>query len=259
MRSSALPSGTSTLLDKIRKLAEITPDLLVGGSALTLHDGHRQSEDLDFVQFGERLDKPRIGRILKAIKPTNEPQLITNAMAAQITADEGFDLDEVHQDWDVDGVKLTFFCPWKDDELNVLKRADPAIYGTVRVADPETLFTLKSMVLAERTTSRDLFDIWHFIERRGKSISDVDRLLKAKLPHYGLDARLRLIGGKPFNKGDPGFLHADPSAPKDIAELISRITDLVWSHRRDMASRITILTHSPRQPETPGNNEDRSR
>lgn len=83
----------------------------------------------------------------------------------------------------------------------MLKAAEPTSYGAVRVADPETLFKLKSMVLAERTTSRDLFDIWHFIERRGKSIADVDRLLEAKLPYYGLDARLRLIGGKPFKKG----------------------------------------------------------
>ncbi len=259
MLTSSLPSKTSDLLDRIKKISEISPDLLVGGSALTLHDGHRASDDLDFVQFGPQLDKPRIGRILTAIQPIRPPRLITNSLAAQITTDEGFDLEDVHQDWDVDGVKLTFFCPWKDEELNVLKAAEPASYGAVRVADPETLFKLKSMVLAERTTSRDLFDIWHFIERRGKSIADVDRLLEAKLPYYGLDARLRLIGGKPFKKGDPGFLHADPSAPKNVAELVVRVNGLIWDHRRKMASRIAALSHSPKGPKLPKDRDDRGR
>lgn len=46
--TDTLPKGTKLVLENIKKLPEIRKFYLTGGSALSLHLGHRESEDLDF-------------------------------------------------------------------------------------------------------------------------------------------------------------------------------------------------------------------
>ena len=158
MHLNALPESTQRVLSRLRDVEEIRDHLLIGGTAMALQVHHRVSEDLDFVQVGPRLDRQLIKRILTRIRGPEEPELVTSLVARQTFENDGEDVDDVHQDWMVDGTKVTFFCPDQKEELDVLGQAKPLLYGNVHVADLDTIFKLKSMVVAERWTSRDAFD-----------------------------------------------------------------------------------------------------
>jgi hypothetical protein len=85
----------------------------MGGSALALRLGHRQSEDLDFVWPGAKLPRDRLEALHRAsvvagmaAVPHDDPT------ALREFADGGLDLLDFQQDYLMgDGVKVTFFSP----------------------------------------------------------------------------------------------------------------------------------------------------
>ena len=64
-----LPSATSHLFQKLAKEKYMNRFSLVGGSALALQLGHRQSEDLDFVFDGEKIESISIKRFIARLFP----------------------------------------------------------------------------------------------------------------------------------------------------------------------------------------------
>lgn len=233
MRTSALPEATRRVLERACRVADLATDhLLIGGTAMTLHVAHRVSEDLDFVQFGKELDRARIERILTDLRGVEPPELVTSLVARQHFDNEGYDIDDVHQDWMVDGVKVTFFCPDRREELDVLRKAVPEAYGAVPVADLDTIFRLKAMVVAERWTSRDAFDLLHFVERQGHGMSEIDEALRIKRPHYPFDNRMGLLT-RPFTPFDPGFQSIGSDGPQTMAELAERMKATVDRYVRE--------------------------
>ncbi|MCC8142839.1 MAG: nucleotidyl transferase AbiEii/AbiGii toxin family protein, partial [Tannerellaceae bacterium] len=56
----ALVEKTKKVVESISKIESVSPYILVGGTALALQIGHRQSEDLDFMRWqkqkGEKMD-----------------------------------------------------------------------------------------------------------------------------------------------------------------------------------------------------------
>lgn len=244
MHLTALPDSTRRVLRRAREVKELRDHLLIGGTALTLHIGHRRSEDLDFVQPGARLNREVITLILDGIRGPEKPRLITSRVARQHFENDGADIDDVHQDWLVDETKVTFFCPERAEELDVLAEARPTMLGAVAVVDPATIFKLKAMVVAERWTSRDAFDLCHFVERGGRTIAKIDALIFAKRPLYPVESRLALLT-RPFPIADPGFDAIDPSAPADKDQLLERMRMLVEQHRRSMLAEIGRLSKGP--------------
>jgi predicted nucleotidyltransferase component of viral defense system len=63
-----LPSETSLLLQRLSKEKYMNRFSLVGGSALALQLGHRQSEDLDFIFDGEKIDPTGIKRFIATFR-----------------------------------------------------------------------------------------------------------------------------------------------------------------------------------------------
>lgn len=233
MRTSALPEATRRVLERACRVVDLATDhLLIGGTAMTLHVAHRVSEDLDFVQFGKELDRARIARILNQLRGAEPPELVTSLVARQHFDNEGYDIDDVHQDWMVDGVKVTFFCPDRREELDVLKKAVPEAYGTVPVADLDTIFRLKAMVVAERWTSRDAFDLLHFLERQSRGMSEIDEALRIKRPLYPFDNRMGLLT-RPFTPFDPGFQSIGSDGPRTMTELAERMKATVDRYVRE--------------------------
>lgn len=55
LNTNYIPKETSELVDQFAKLTFIKNFTLVGGTALALQLGHRQSEDLDFIFDGEKI------------------------------------------------------------------------------------------------------------------------------------------------------------------------------------------------------------
>lgn len=96
MHLNALPSSTRRVLERTQSIPELQRRLLIGGTAMSLHVGHREREDRDFVPFGSQLDRGLIGRILEGISGRDHARLITSKVARQAFLNEGFEIDHVH-------------------------------------------------------------------------------------------------------------------------------------------------------------------
>lgn len=244
MHLNALPESTQRVLSRLKGVGEIRDHLLIGGTAMALQVHHRVSEDLDFVQFGSKLDRPLINRILTHIRGPEKPELVTSLVARQTFDNDGEDIDDVHQDWMVDGTKVTFFCPDRKEEIDVLQAAKPLEYGHVKVADLDTIFKLKSMVVAERWTSRDAFDLLHFVERQGRDFLQVDEMIRRKLPHFPYANRMALFT-RPFAVTDPGFQTASSEGPQTTDELAREMASMVERYKEIVSARASSMVKGP--------------
>lgn len=173
MRLDATPPATRAVLERASETRELAGSLLIGGTALALQAAHRLSEDLDFVRFEPKLDRTAIKGIVENLARRRAPRIVTSIVARQSMENEGLDVDDHHQDWDVDGVKVTFFAPDEADEPAAMDRHRRHALGSVEILDGTGVFELKSMLLLKRRTSRDLFDIWYLIEQGGRTVDDV--------------------------------------------------------------------------------------
>lgn len=238
---SSLPPDTAALLREVAARSDLEGFTLIGGTALTLRHGHRVSEDIDLAWPSGKLPRRRIGELLRNLSEKHE---VRDAML-QIDRDEfedsGLELDDHHQDWSVGGVKLTFFAP-DGQESDLIAGTRPDTLDRLAVADDELLFALKSRVLYKRVASRDLFDVWYFIDRQGRSIRDVLGQLREANPHVGPDALLGLLTPARFRSTDPGFETALEGAPATREELVERLRDMVDRHQRAVARDIALAT-----------------
>jgi len=117
---------------------------MVGGTALALQINHRQSEDLDFVFDGEKMDAISIKRFIS--RAFHKFHIIRE--------EAGYQLDFLVQD-----VKLTFFSTGAVlIPFNV--RDHSFKFGKTNITDVSTLASLKLSALAQHCTMRDYYDLY---------------------------------------------------------------------------------------------------
>lgn len=140
-----LPNTKTLLLRMIDDCIFLDKYTLVGGSALSLHLGHRKSEDLDFFTYEDSFDKQEIFAYIKNF----EKKQVLNQTDTQI-------------DLLLNGVKVTFFnakwaflTPVKKQKFNLSSLEDIAI--------------MKINVLFLRAKYRDYYDIY-FLLKNGISL-----------------------------------------------------------------------------------------
>ena len=95
-----LPNAYQQIFEAVSKLACIKPYLLVGGTALSLQIGTRQSEDLDFMKWRtSKVEKMEVAwyQIEKEL-----------ASVGEIQQKNILDID--HVEYVVAGVKLSFYA-----------------------------------------------------------------------------------------------------------------------------------------------------
>ncbi|MCL4181609.1 MAG: nucleotidyl transferase AbiEii/AbiGii toxin family protein [Verrucomicrobia bacterium] len=130
-----LKPDTEAVWQFLRRQPGLTGFVLMGGSALALRLGHRQSEDLDFVWPGSKLPRDRLEALRRAavaagmaVVPHDDPT------ALREFADGGLDLLDFQQDCLMgQGVKVTFFSP-EPSALAVLEGATEAPTSGPRLA-----------------------------------------------------------------------------------------------------------------------------
>lgn len=148
--NKGLAPNTAKIIEAVSNLDCIKPYLLVGGTALSLQLGTRQSEDLDFMSWRKtkadkrEVDWPHIKKELGSI--------------GKIEKMEIFDLD--HVEFVVNGVKLSFYAnpnysPVKN-EINYI--------NNLRLADLTSIGAMKMEVLLRRSKFRDYYDIYSLVE-----------------------------------------------------------------------------------------------
>ena len=169
-----LAPQTSLIFDAITKMECIKPFVLVGGTALSLQIGTRQSEDLDFMRWKQNSkDKLEVG--WPAIK--RELETIGTVQSENIM---GFD----HVEFVVNGVKLSFYAAPR----KALSAMNPIQYqNNLRIADVKTIGALKMEVMLRRAKFRDYYDLYSIL----KSGVDIQELIPMAIEHSGFKLKTK--------------------------------------------------------------------
>jgi len=237
-----LPDGTGRLLQRIRNAPGIGSFLLVGGTALALRHAHRLSEDLDFMTTG-KLDRSVIVNILNTLHAAGAAGFRkTENIGDKLRFEaDGLDVDEYSQTWRVDGVKLQFFVkklgtPEAQAALES-RLADAPVdghdTGAVRVATEACIFSLKSQLVQERLTSRDLYDLRILLQTGRYSFADV--LDEAAALGANPDFIKERIALGPLRANDPP-VNAMNGAAIDIGPTRAWLVEQINEHERAVAA-----------------------
>jgi hypothetical protein len=155
---------TYALWEQIKAREELSGFILIGGSALALRIQHRRSEDLDFAWPHGTLPRAELQKLIASVPGTG---FIPNANEAQLleASEACLELDDYRQDYIANGVKVTFFrSPEAESRLLARGKVDPA-----RVAEIGEIFVLKALASADRSKSRDWFDLYFLFSEHGYS------------------------------------------------------------------------------------------
>lgn len=146
----SLAPQTALILEPISKLECIKPYTLVGGTALSLRLGTRQSEDLDFMSWRKSKNEPRevnwpaIKRELEKIGKVENVDII--------------DID--HVEFIVDGVKISFYANPNRSPL----KTETTYLNNLKLADLTAIGAMKMEVMLRRSKFRDYYDIYSLIK-----------------------------------------------------------------------------------------------
>lgn len=153
-----LAPHTLQIFEAVSKLDCIKPYLLVGGTALSLQIGTRQSEDLDFMRW----------RTSKTEKMEVTWFQIEKELAAVGDIQHKDILDIDHVEYLVSGVKFSFYACPKYSPVGA-----PVEYlNNLRLADVKSIGAMKMEVMLRRSNFRDYYDIYSIL-KSGVLISDL--------------------------------------------------------------------------------------
>ncbi len=209
-----LREDTDRLWQALAHRPELGGFILIGGSALSLYIDHRLSEDLDFAWPHPRLPRKPLDDLIR-----NSPELhfdpIPDPVALREADDAGMDLYDFSQDYLVNGVKLTFFCPDPPERQVLFHGTNPA----VRVATVTEIFALKALVAAKRSKQRDWFDLYVLMRDHGYSWKDFREVFDGTRTSARYEqAADRLCSGRP-GKSDEGFAQLLPGPTVTVEEM----------------------------------------
>lgn len=237
-----LRPDTQALWDILKAEKALGGFVLIGGTALSMHLGHRISEDLDFAFDGPKLPRTRIDALRRRLDAQgwhftpNDP--IT---ALQDFEDTGLDLHDYQQNHIVgERVKLTLVAP--EHEVRVQLRA--AAPDHPRVASLEEIFRLKCIASANRSKTRDWLDLYLLL--RGGYFQPID--LRAPFETAGVIQKFdiamqRLCSGRP-EAGDEGYdsLLDKPPSIQEMRDYFTSIRDPI---EQEVARRAALGAPRP--------------
>ena len=161
-----IPVETAQLFIEFGKLSFMQKFTLVGGTALALQVGHRQSEDLDFMYDGEKIPTASIRREISKRFPSYR----------LIREEKDYQLDFL-----INQVKVTYFSsgavmvPFKVKDFS--KK-----YHNINIASIEIIAVLKMGTISQRNTIRDYYDLY-FIAKHFISLNRIIEQSKKMLPN----------------------------------------------------------------------------
>lgn len=160
-----LPATTLKLWERLKDEPLLRNAVLVGGTALSLQIHHRRSDDLDFLYPAVRLPSEALTLCVRKLESEGfDWQRLDNPVSLEEFEIAGMELHDHQQDFIVDrAVKVSFFTGSEGDrKLLTSKRADGPAIATL----PE-IFALKALVAAQRSKTRDWFDLYVLLTDRG--------------------------------------------------------------------------------------------
>ena len=172
---------------------------------------HRVSEDLDFAYLGSTLPRTRISALMDSLQRAGfDVQANQNLADEQDFMDAGLRLAEHQQNFVIAReIKLSFV---RFDNATTQCLAG-SVESPTRIASLDEIFRTKSLVCAQRSKTRDWFDLYILMTHHGFNVSDMHRAFADAgcASMFDIAAqRLRLC--KP-TKTDEGFVHLVEPAP----------------------------------------------
>ena len=190
--------------------------LLIGGTALALHIGHRQSNDLDFVfcEPSGRLPVSKIDPLVWQLQAQgHRADLVTDAaQASAFRINTGENLFDYARDYAINGVKVTFFAASPQRQPKRFAFWSTAARNTqvgchFSVLSVEASKIAKTVILQDRVRSRDLFDLMVLMQSHGYNVptffDNVRRYAEGATD--GETERLILRGLIPLDRQDEGL------------------------------------------------------
>jgi hypothetical protein len=215
LQLDALAAKTRPVFALMAKQPTLENFVLIGGTAMALQMGHRLSEDLDFWLPAERMSPYAIDRMMNELKAQNHTVVFATPPSSISTfrVNFGEDLRWYAQDWVIDGVKVQLFCPQDVayEHFRTYPRLKAADMGTrFDVATLDAIFAMKSYAIHRRARSRDIIDLWHFLQQ-GKTLADILRVARLASPSVSDEhAKAVLCGNLPLDAQDEGFALVAP-------------------------------------------------
>ncbi len=242
---SFLPAPTRALLKRLADEPRMEDFVLVGGSALALQIGHRISEDLDFALLGPRLPSSSLNTLITALEAEGRTVSLMTIQGdiERFRINTGKKLLDYARDYAVDGAKLTFFARGVNApqaQLDYLAQAGKAkAKSRFAILGLDGLFAMKTLVLAERARSRDLFDLMILMRNHGYRIEDAFRLVLSLAPIESRDIERHkavMTGVIALDAADEGF--ESLALKTDIAEVYGFFEGEIARHERDLAREV---------------------
>ena len=160
-------SNTLELLKKLMSVDLFHAMRLVGGTALALQYGHRNSIDLDF--FG-KLDASD-DEILSVLNQYNDLEILKQSDKIKIYKINGIKVDFVSYDY-----------PWLDNVV---------CEDGIRLASPKDIGAMKIYAAEGRGSRKDFIDIYYLLKRF--SLEELLSLYKSKYPNHSEFVALRSL------------------------------------------------------------------
>lgn len=162
-----LAPHTASVFEAVSRLECIKPYILVGGTALSLQLGTRESEDLDFMSWRKsrnekrEVDWPQIKKELDTVGNVEKCDIL--------------DID--HVEFIVNGVKLSFYA---NPNYSPVKDSVPFLNNIV-LASKTAIGAMKMEVMLRRSQYRDYYDIYSLLEAG----EDLNEMMSIALKYSG--------------------------------------------------------------------------
>ena len=245
LQLEALAAKTRPVFELMAQQPALENFVLIGGTAMALQMGHRLSEDLDFWLPAERMSPYAIDRMMNEVKAQSHTVVFATppASISNFRINTGEDLRWYAQDWAIDGVKVQLFCPQDVayEHFRTYPRLTANDTGTrFDIATLDAIFAMKSYAIHRRTRSRDIVDLWHFLQQ-GKTLAGILRVARLASPSVSDEhAKAVLCGSVPLDAQDEGFALLAPglSLQQVYADFARAVDALETQRARQVARQV---------------------
>ena len=176
MNLKNISENTRKVIELLSEQKFINKFTLVGGTALSLHLGHRLSEDLDFMYDGKFLESRSVIKFMNNVFKEN---------IKLVKQDNDHQLDFI-----INGVKVTFFT---NDAVNITfdVKDHSVSFNEMNIATVDIISTLKINTIAQRNTIRDYYDLYYI----ARNVIPLENIIKIKKVINYLIRFIRLVSG----------------------------------------------------------------
>lgn len=224
---------------------------LVGGTALALQIQHRDSQYLDFAVFGNKLPANKIDALMTKLEKAGVKYSIIedHNKTIEFRINTGGRLSDYARDYAINGVKVTFFVLGDNDKQkdyfrSAVKLKLPDV--SFDVLGIEGLKIAKTIVLAHRVKSRDIYDLMILCKNYGYTISKLfDNFSDLSMLNDPNQVKMILNGKMPLDADDEG-LHG-LATKITMPQIYSYFNGLINRYEKEMT--VTMLSAGISRPD----------